>query len=161
MTIKFSSEAVYKYRELADSVKENLEYADGSIREKESHSAYYAGLPDGFTKEKVEDLSKYNAKFNTAAHVAVGEVASDVFKKHKDIDSVEAEVGFFGSQDKLSMTVSRQKTYNNFLANEGEPKEVTKHLAMKTTVTTHSAKGYGLKSVREAMGEEFEKLVKP
>ena len=160
MAIQFKSEQVAKYRDLADSVKENLEYSDGNIREKEPHSAYYSNLPEGFTKEQVEDLSKYNAKFNTAAHVAVGEIAAEVFKKNKSVESVEAEVGFFGAQDKISMTVSRQKTYNNFLAGEGEPKEVTKHLVMKTTVTTHSAKGYGLKSVREAMGEEFEQLLK-
>lgn len=155
MSIKFKSENIQKYQDLANSIKENLQVEGSNIKEKESHSAYYNNLPDGITKDQVETISKYNGKFITAAHVAIGDLASDIFKKDKSIDTVEAEVGYFGKNDSINVTVNRSKTYNNFLAKEGEPKEITKQLVMSTTVETSSAKGVSLKAVKESMSEEF------
>ena len=106
--------------------------------------------------EHVEELAKYNSKFVTSAHVAVGELAADIFKQNKNIDQVEAQLGFFGKTDSIEIGVSRTKTYQNHLAERPEDKEITKHLVMKTTVTSQSIKGYGLKSVRESMSEEFQ-----
>jgi hypothetical protein len=159
MAVKFKSEEFSKYRKLADSIEDNLQVEAGVIKEKEPHRSYRDNLPEGITYETIEEISKYNADFNTAAHIAVGEVAAEVFKDKK-VDTVEAEVGFFGARDKIAMTVSRDKTYFNYLAGEDDPKEVTKHLVMKTTVTTHSAKGTSLKKVRETMGEEFANMFK-
>lgn len=160
MAVNFKSENIQKYKELSDKIKDNLEVKDSVITEKEPHAAYYNNLPEGITKKIVDEISKYNSKFVTAAHVAVGELAADVFTKDKSIDTVEAEIGYFGKSDTINITTSREKVYQNHLAKEGEPKEVTKHLVMSTSINTISAKGYGLKAVRDSMTEEFSNMFK-
>ena len=160
MTVTFKQETLQKHKELSDKIKESLDVQGTTVKEKEAHSAYYGNLPDGITKKEVEDLAKYNSKYVTAAHVAVGEIASEIFVKDKAAQEVHAELGYFGKTDVIGITVNRTKTYQNHLAEKDEDKEVTKHLVMKTTVTSQSVKGYGLKSVREAMSEEFQGLFK-
>ena len=160
MSVNFKSENVQKYKELSDKIKETLTTQETSIKEKESHGAYYANLPEGFDRKAVEDLAKYNSKFVTAAHIAVGELATEIFKSKKSIDSVDAEMGYFGKADSINVAVVRTKTYQNHLAKEESEREVTKQLVMHTTVTSQSAKGYGLKAVREAMSEEFAGMFK-
>ncbi len=155
MAINFKSETVQKHKELADKIKTGLTIEGSNIKETESHSAYFANLPEGLTKEAVEDLSKYNGRFVTAAHVAVGEMAGDAFKADKKLEEVTAAVGFFGKQDTIDMHVSKSKTYQNHMAKDDQDKEITKHLVIKTVVETHSGKGAGLKAARNAMSEEF------
>lgn len=156
MSVVFKSENIQKYKPLADSIKEGLEVQGNTVKEKEPHSVYYANLPEGITKKEVEDLSKYNTKFITAAHVAVGEIASDIFQKDSAAMQVDASVGFFGKTDSIDLTVNRTRTYQNHLAENEADKEIVKHLVMKATVNTQSAKGYGVKSVKESMSEEFQ-----
>lgn len=160
MAVNFKSENIQKYKDLSDKIKNNLEVKDAVIVEKEPHSAYYNNLPENLTKKDVEELSKYNSKFVTAAHVAVGELATDIFTSNKSAETVEAEIGYFGKSDTINITVSKEKTYQNHLAKEGEPKEVTKNLVMATSINTISAKGYGLKAVRDSMTEEFTNMFK-
>ena len=160
MTVKFKSESIQKYRDLVDSIKDNLEVNGTNIKEKESHSAYYANLPEGITKTQVETISKYNSKFVTASHVAIGEMAADIFQKDKNAQQVYGSIGFFSKSDSIDITVNRSKTYQNHLAENEADKEVTKHLVMKAIVTTQSSKGYGVKSIKEAMSEEFQDMFK-
>lgn len=160
MSVNFKTENLQKHKELSDNIRNSLTTEGTSVKEKEGHSAYYSNLPEGITSKTVEDIAKYNTKFVTAAHVAIGELASEVFVKDKSAQQVEAEIGFFGKQDKINITVDRSKTYQNHLAENDADKEVTKHLVMKTTVTSQSVKGYGLKAVRESMSEEFQGLFK-
>lgn len=158
--VNFKSATVQKHKDLSDKIKESLLVEDTSIKEKESHSAYFDNLPEGVDKKSVEEISKYNGKFITAAHVAIGEIAADIFSKNKKAEEVNAEIGFFGKTDSVAVNVAREKTYTNHLAENGASEEITKALVMKTTVTTQSAKGYGLKSVRASMSEEFSDLFK-
>lgn len=158
MTVNFKSENVMKHKDLSDKIKSSLEVNGTTIKEKESHSAYLSNLPEGIERKHVEDLAKYNSKFVTSAHIAVGELAADIFKHDKSATQVEAQVGFFGKTDSIEVAVSRSKTYQNHLAERDEDKEITKHLVMKTTVTSQSVKGYGLKAVRDSMSEEFQGL---
>lgn len=160
MAVNFKSENIQKYKDLSDSIKSNLEAKNSIITEKEPHLAYYNNLPEGITKKEAEELSKYNSKFVTAAHVAVGELAADMFKGDKSLEAVEAKIGYFGKSDNINITVFKEKTYQNHLAKDGEPKEVTKHLVMSTSIDTISAKGYGLKAVRDSMTEEFSNMFK-
>jgi len=160
MSIEFKNQAFEKYKDLKDSIKENLVVDGNKITEKESHLSYYDNLPEGISKKQVEDLSKYNSKFVTASHVAIGELASDIFLKDESVEEVNTELGFFGKNDKITTTVHRTKTYMNHLAKEGESKEVVKHLVMNTTVNSMSSKGYGLKSIRNHMSEEFTDMFK-
>lgn len=159
MAVTFKSENLEKHRELAYKIKENLVVEDTTIKEKEDHSAYYNNLPEGITKKEVEAISKYNSKFITSAHVAVGELAAEVFKDNKKAEEVNATIGYFGPQDNIEISVFREKTYQNHLAKDGNT-EVTKHLVMQTTVNSMSNKGLGLKAAREAMGQEFADMFK-
>lgn len=160
MTVKFKSDNIEKYRVLADGIKDSLVVSEATITEKEPHSAYYNNLPEGIGKKEIEELSKYNSKFMTAAHIAVGELAADVFKSKKSVTSVAAEIGYFANSDSININVSRSKTYQNHLAKPGEDKEVTKQLVMQTTVNSQFNNGYGLKAVRASMSEEFAEMFK-
>lgn len=160
MAVNFKSENIQKYKDLSDKIKDNLTVESNIIKEKEPHSVYYANLPEGITKKEIEEISKYNSKFVTAAHVAIGEVAAEIFNDDKNIDTVEAEINYFGKNDSINVTVFKEKVYQNHLAKDDEPKEVTKHLVMTTSINTVSSKGYGLKAVRESMTEEFTNMFK-
>lgn len=152
MSVNFKSEALQKHAGLAASIKDSLEVKGTSVAEKESHGAYYSNLPEGLTKEVVEDLSKYNNAFTAAAHVAFGEVAADIFVNNADAQKVNGEIGFFGKRDNIELTAHREKTYRNNFAESEEDKELKKHLVINASV---NVSGYGLKSIREAMSEEF------
>lgn len=152
MAVNFGSEALKKHQPLAGAIKDSLKVEGASIKENESHQAYYGNLPEGLTKETVEEVAKYNQNFVSAAHVAVGEIAADQFNSNPELQRVDAKLGFFGKRDSVEMTVHRQKVYrNNFAENEAD-KELTKHLVMSATV---SSSEFGLKSVRDAISEEF------
>ena len=155
MAITFKSEVTDKHAELARSIKEKLIVDGNSIKEEESHSAYFSNLPETLTRQAVDDVAKYNSRFVTAAHLAIGELAADVFVENKDAQEVNASIGFFGKTDNISVNVLRSKTYQNHLAKEGEPQEVTKALVMKTNVTMQSASGYGLKPLRDEISQQF------
>lgn len=154
--VNFKSDNVQKYKDLSDKIKENLTVSGTAIKETETHGAYYNNLPEGHTKTSVEELSRYNSKFVTATHVAIGELASGIFHADPVAQQVEASVGFFGKSDSIDVTVNRQKVYQNHLADNDANKEITKHLVMKATVNTQSSKGYGVKGVKESMSEEFQ-----
>jgi len=160
MAVIFKNETISKHKPLADSIKAGLVVEGCSVKEKESHKTYYDNLPNGVDKKHVDEIAKYNSKYITAAHVAVGEIAAEIFSKSKDSVPVEAEIGIFGKQDSVQITVDRSKTYQNQWAENEKDKEVTKHLVMKTTISSQGLKGYGLKSVRDAMSEEFEGMFK-
>lgn len=160
MSVKFTSENLQKHGELAGKIKAGLTVEGTTIKEKESHSAYIANLPEGHTAKSVEELSKYNGRFVTATHVAVGELAADIFKGNKSVDSVEAEIGYFGKNDSISINVAREKVFQNHLAKDPSEKEVVKNLVMHTTVSSSSVKGSGLKAVRDSMSEEFSGMFK-
>lgn len=158
--VNFKSDNIQKYKDLADKIKDGLDVNGTTIKEKEAHSTYYANLPEGHTQKSVEELSKYNSKFVTATHVAVGELASGIFHNDKAATQVEASVGFFGKSDSIDLTVNRQKVYQNHLAENDADREITKHLVIKATVNTQSTKGYGVKAVKESMSEEFQNSFK-
>jgi hypothetical protein len=160
MTINFKAENLARHKDLSDKIKDTLVVEGTVVKEKEAHSAYLSNLPEGIGKKEVEELSKYNSRFVTATHVAVGEVAADIFKSNKGAQQVEAEVGYFGKSDTINISVSREKTYQNHLAKDPSEKEVTKHLVMQSTITSQSVKGHGLKAVRDSMSEEFSGMFK-
>lgn len=152
MSVQFKNETVTKHKELADKIKANLVAEGSKVKEKESHEAYYDSLPENLDKKTVEAVASYNQSFVTASHVAIGEMAASIFNENKDIDRVDAQIGFFGKRDKITASVNRTKDFRNNFAEKEEDKILTKHLVMNSTVQTS---GFGLKSVREAMSEEF------
>jgi len=160
MSVNFKAENLQKYSELAGAIKASLTAEGTIIKESKPHSAYLENLPEGVTAKSVEELSKYNGRFVTATHIAVGEMAADIFKANKSAEAVEAEVGYFGKNDTININVARSKTFQNHLAKEPGEKEVTKRLVMQTTVSSSSIKGSGLKAVRDSMSEEFADMFK-
>lgn len=160
MSVNFKSENLQKHSELSDAIKTSLKVEGATIKENEPHSAYLTNLPEGHTAKSVEELSKYNGRFVTATHIAVGEMAADIFKANNSIEAVEAEVGYFGKNDSININVARSKTFQNHLAKDPSEKEVVKHLVMQTTISSSSIKGSGLKAVRDSMSEEFADMFK-
>lgn len=159
-TTSFKADNLAKYRELANSIKGGLGTEGNVIKEVEPHSAYYANLPEGITKDTIETVAGYNSRFVTATHLAIGELAADVFSKDKSVTSVVSEVGYFGKGDKLEVKVDRSKQFTNQFAKTEDEKTITKYLVMNTTVTTTSVRGTGLKAVRDSMSEEFAEMFK-
>jgi len=153
--MEFTSENIQKHKELANAIKSGLDVKSNVITEKDPRSAYLTHLPDGVTEKQINALSIYNAKFVTAAHVAVGELAADIFTKNKGTDEVTASVGYFGKHDSIGITVAREKKFQNHLAENPADKEITKHLVMRTDIQIQSGKGAGLKAARASMSEEF------
>lgn len=156
MSVHFEDEKLAKNKELSDRIKAGLEVDGAKIKEKEKHKTYFDNLPEGLTEQTVKDMSEYNNKYVLGAHVAVGELAAEVFVKDKEIDLVDANVGFFGPKDKITMTVRRSKEYNGRSPNSKDDADkdlkVTKHLVMLSEVETS---GSGIKKIREAMSAEF------
>jgi hypothetical protein len=148
------------YNALASKIKENLAVQDGAIEEKEKHSVYDQNLPDGITPETVKSISKYNASFVNASHIAVGQMAAELFKEDKKKQTVNASIGFFGPDDTVDITVHRSKTFTNSFAKEGEPKEVEKTLYMQSSTTVRSNNGSGLRSLKEELSKELSSMFK-
>ena len=152
MTVNFKNEAVGKHREMADVIKGNLVVEGTVIKEKEEHMAYNATLPEGLTPDTVKAVAKHNANFIKASYVAVGETAAGVFVKDKATDKVTAQLGYNAPSDSLQFTAERSRVYPNPQAGEGEPTKVTKNLVL---TMTDDIRGQSVKSLRDAMSEEF------
>lgn len=152
MSVTFKNETVSKHRELADVIKGNLTVDGTVIKEKEAHLAYNSSLPEGLTPETVKAVAKHNANFIKAAHVAIGETAASVFTKDKAADKITGQLGFNAPSDSLHFTAERSRVYPNPQAGEGEPTKVTKHLVL---TMTDDIRGQSVKSLRDAMSEEF------
>lgn len=152
MAVTFNSEALAKHSELASKIKQTLSVNNSTIKEEESHKAYYENLPEGIEKETVEKVAGYNQSYVAAAHVAVGEIAAAEFNSNKELERLDAQLGFFGKKDSIEMTVHREKTYRNNFAETEEDKQLKKHLVISASV---KSSGHGLKPIREAMSEEF------
>lgn len=152
MTVRFTSEAIEKHRGLADAIKSGLGVEGTVIKEKESHSAYNANLPDGITPDTIKAVSKYNGSFVKAAHVAIGETAAEIFKSDKSVDKVTASMGYFAPSDSLNFTAERSRVYPNPQAGADDPAKITKNLVL---TMTDDIRGQSVKSLRDAMSAEF------
>lgn len=155
MSVHFNNDKLKKHRGMADQIKSHLTVADNNITEAESHSAYHATLPEGLTPEVVNKVADHNIAFNKAAHLAVGELAGEVFLADRDVEVVRAELGYFGKHDSVTMSVYPTKEFRNIHAKPGEEQTITKHLVINTTTTTNIP---GLKGLRAAMSEEFAEM---
>lgn len=158
MAVTFTDEKLKKHEDLAAKIKSGLVVDGETIKEAKPRSMYLENLPEGVSEKEVDALAKYNANFVTASHVAVGELAADIFTKDKACQQVDAEIHYFGKSDNLAINVQRKCTFQNHLATNPDDKEVTKHLVMKTVATTTSNRGIGLKAIRDAMSSEFEQM---
>jgi hypothetical protein len=145
---------------IAEVIKSNLDYTvndkTATVEEKERRSSYFSCLPEGVDKEIIDKVDKYNREFIAATHRAVGETASEIMKKNKEVDTVTASVGFMGSRDSIEFNVQREVEMKNNFAKEGHPDTVTKHLYMTAKVNTHVPASV-VKSIKEELAEAFRK----
>lgn len=155
MSHQFKNEALNKHRELANAVKEHLQVEGSVISEKEEHSAYNATLPEGLTPELVDKLSKHTGKFITAAHVAINELATDIFTGDKSINTVTAQVGVFAKGDKIKSVIEREKSFTVHLDKTKEPTVTTKNLVSTRSVELDFQSAPGLKAAIGHMQQEY------
>jgi hypothetical protein len=156
MSITFKNEALSKHRQLADSIKATLHREGTQILEKESHGAYNANLPEGFTPESIKVLSKYNGNYLKATTLAVGEFAAAEFKGDKKLQELTAKVGFQAPGDAYVFSIDREREFpiprGKDEADDAPRRKTTKHLHIERTV---ELTGTSIKSVTALMSEEF------
>lgn len=155
MTVNFKTDSLKKHEPLTGEIKKSLTVEGSTIKETESHFAYFQNLPEQISKEQVETLAKYNNQFVQSSHIAVGELATEAMLANPDLTRMDAKLGFFGPRDSVEMTVHRDKTYRNNFAENEEDKELKKSLVMNTSINTS---GYGLKAIKDSMSEEAKGL---
>ena len=157
MALQFNSTRIDAHRELADKIKEasKVDVAARQITEETPCGTYMGNLPEGLTPELVAAKAAYDSRFLSAAHVAVGELAAELFNNDQEAKEVSASFGYGDARGKLSFDVTRQTEYRNSFAKEGEASHVTKHLVMSATVHATSNVGHGLKALREDLSEQF------
>lgn len=157
MALQFNSTRIDAHRELADKIKEGAKVDAGNrqITEVTPGGTYMGNLPEGLTPELVAAKAAYDSRFLSASHVAVGELAAEIFNNDQEAKEVSAAFGYGDARGKVSFDVTRQAEYRNSFAKEGEPTHVTKHLVMSATVHATSNIGHGLKALREDLAEQF------
>ena len=134
---------------LAEVMTKGIEVkADGTTTVQKD--LYTANLPEGLTEETVASVSKYNSTFVAAGASAIGSLAVAAMAKHKNIESVSAEVPMVG-KDRVNYTVHRQKEYPNPAGGDKIVKkgEVSASLHIQGAVT----KTGQLKLVREQIAD--------
>ena len=158
MSVIFKNDKVTEHRASVDKIKAALQRGDNNtkgaatFKEAEPHTAYNACLAEGLTPEIIEKVSQNNQAFAKATHIAVAELAGDVFVADPNIDKVVASVGYFGGNSSLITSVDRSKEYPNIKAGEGEPTKITKHLVVSQD---EDIRGHGLKSLKDSLSAEF------
>lgn len=152
--VTFEAEQTKKHEELSKKIADNLQGEGGIFTEVTPHQVFDENLPEGITPALVNKLTKYVSDYMSASHIAAGMVATKAFKDDKKLEQANFSIGYLGKSDKIDIEVSRSKKYQNRFSEDAQ--EVTKHLVMKTVVTSKVVSGSGLKSLREAMSSEFE-----
>lgn len=149
--------SIQKYENLANKIKEGMKYdkENNVINEVEEHSVYNKNLPEGVTPEVIKNITNYNSEFINAAHIAVGDMAADIFKQNKNIENTTANIGFFGPKDSISITANRKMEFTNSFAKPGEEQTVVKNLHLKGVVEIKSNNGIGLKKIKEEISQTF------
>lgn len=156
MSVTFKNEGLAKHRDLANSIKATLHREGAQILEKESHGAYNANLPEGFTADSVKALTRYNGHYLKASTLAVGEFAAAEFKTDKKLQELTAKVGFQAPGDAYVFSVEREHEFPIPRGKDEAPdaprRKTVKHLHIERTV---ELSGTSIKSVTSLMSEEF------
>lgn len=97
-------------------------------------TAYVDNLPEGLTKDIVEQVQDYNTTFATASAYSIGEAGNKAFKKHSSLDHVTAEIPTVGG-DSFGFDFRRSKEVN---AAPGSAEKKTIHGVMSIKHTMHS-----------------------
>lgn len=113
--------------------------------------AYEANLPEELTMEVVNKVGEYNTDFVAATANAFGNIAIEAFEKNSGLSQLSTTVPMAG-KDKVSHTISREKTYRNPADQDAAP--IVKKGVMSTTLEVKAGSNSGqLKSVRTMLSE--------
>lgn len=158
-TVRFTTPAVAKHRELADLIRESVVVDDGTASDSKNPSqAFEKGLPEGITMKQANDLGKYLGRFHQAARVAACELAAEEFIRNPKQETFTAEVGL------LDGSKSRTKVFNrhtvrvpSFKAGVAGTERVKRLVAVGEIKATWTGGKYA--SMADAMSEEFATMV--
>lgn len=77
-------------RELADRIKKEIKIDAKTGAATVPDDLYVTLLPEGVTKETALAIDNHNTRFAAASYLALGEAGVDFFKKHKNVNEVQA-----------------------------------------------------------------------
>lgn len=138
---------------LAESIKKEIKVGDAGVVEV-NKDLYEKHLPEQLTLGTVKAVQDHNSNFLAAVSLAVGEIGLAHLKKHKDIDTITANVPV--AKDKLNIGLKREAQVPDGLGKGGMR---TKHGVLSVGYKVHAAGNVGAyKKVREhisATAEDF------
>lgn len=147
-----------KLTAMADKIYSTLQRADNSTITA-SESIYQDCLPENLTLETVMNVRQHDGDFIAASTKAVGDYAVNQMANTKEITELTSKINI-GGKDNVSTTVLRTKEFTNSFAKEGEPKTITKHGVVTTTVELQHTRNIGaLKQARNDISELAAKML--
>jgi hypothetical protein len=148
----FGTELSKTEHSIYEALKSSIEHKGNGLLETKSN-VYKETLPEGITDETIKTINKHNMDFVRASHAAVGEVAIDVFRQDKEIQSVHTKFDFMGDNT-LSLNVAREKTFNN--PSTGE--KIDRPGYMSSEVKTKGLKGTSVQRIKDIVAEAAKSL---
>lgn len=135
---------------LSDLIKPGIKIAKDATVEIDPE-LYTKTLPEGLTKETVEQVNQHNSNFFAATTHAFGHTAVDHMKKHKDVEVLSASFPLLG-KDTWNVGIDRKKTFPN-PANPDQPIESYGVVSAKLEINEARLKVGQLKQVKLELGE--------
>lgn len=145
---KFTGKAIDRLTALVEHVRENVEWKEDVIGEKEKGAVLFGSLPEGLDRETVEKYENHRNDVINALHVVMPEMAADKFHKDKDLQRVKGSVSIGTRNDTVTLTMDKERNF---------PIPGTDRKAQKFMHVTTSEKigGRGLKAIQEEVSAQF------
>lgn len=142
---------------LAEKILADLEINKDTGIVTEKVSTFEANLPEGLTKELVNQLDDYNVNYVAAGVRAFGTISTNTMSGAKKLAQTTGTLAM-GEYNKLNVTCDRTKQFPNTLSESKEP--VIKYGHVTATLEVRAGKNSGaLKAARAAIAElALEKL---
>lgn len=115
---------------------------------------YKTLLPEGLTMDSVKAVQKHNSDLTSATAMAVGNLASDFLKKHKDIDEVTLDKFAFG-RDFVRGSYKRAAEVSGI---GGSSKTRHGWMTFKYSAASAGVSGAAFKRIREHHAQQGDEL---
>lgn len=148
---KFTGKAIDKYEALTAHVRDCLEWKDGSIVEKEKGSVLFGSLPEGLTRETVEQYKDHHNNVVNALSIVMPEMVTTKMKEDPNLARVKGTVNM-GKADSVTLTMDRER----FFPIPGTDKKSHKHMHISIS---EKIGGRGLKAVQEEVSNRFKEVL--
>lgn len=107
--------------DLAELIRKDIKLDHTSGVATVSADLYVKTLPEGLSKEVVQQVQQHNSLFAAAGLLALGEESIATMKKHKGLDKTSLEVGATG-KDSFSFQFARSKEVRDVSSGETSTK---------------------------------------